>query len=281
MWLISELKQLKADTQNLLKTLIKLCSLKRINPNVKIYTYKSLLNIIEKRNDVCHIIATGSSALDAYKQGVVKPGDYIIGMNFAAFLPYKFDLYLCEDMSKAYKTKLPFETIKYERIKHQYFLLKKRKENISNLIFNTFYWSDPDFIGKLMYDIDYSVVFGRFLVIGNHKKLFNAPSFFFSQYTSTVIDAAILAHHSGFKNIIIHGLDFSGPSIYHDEGLQREIGMEPPTPYVSKEKKHPAAAVQEPVWNTLIENFSKNGTNIYCASSNSAFSIYAPIWLAQ
>jgi hypothetical protein len=62
--------------------------------------------------------------------------------------------------------------------------------------------------------------------------------------------------------------------------LQKEIGMGPPTPYVPKEGKHPAAATQEPIWSELVENFLKNGTKVYCAIDSSAFSKYAPVWLA-
>jgi hypothetical protein len=126
----------------------------------------------------------------------------------------------------------------------------------------------------------YSIVLDTQLIFDTStaKKLFRKPSWLMPQFGSTVITVTMLAYHIGFKNIIIHGLDFSGPYIYHDEILQKQIGIEAPTPYVSNDTANPTKARQELVWPDLVNIFSEKGVNIFCASNESGFRKYAKIW---
>jgi hypothetical protein len=89
----------------------------------------------------------------------------------------------------------------------------------------------------------------------------------------------MLAYHSGFKNIIIHGLDFSGQYIYHNKDLQNQIGMNPPFPYTDN-IKHSTIIGHELIWQELIANFYMKGVKIFCASSKSNFKKYASLWLS-
>jgi hypothetical protein len=80
---------------------INIWRLKWRRPLISVCIYRGLLKDIKKRDDICHIIATGYSAVSAYKNNVVKEGNFIIiGMNDAAFLLYTFDFYFCEDSSR-------------------------------------------------------------------------------------------------------------------------------------------------------------------------------------
>jgi len=267
--LIQNLKQIKCYATFSLKMFINIFLLKKKNPQIKVHTYKSLVKTIIKRNDTCHIIATGYSAIASHKAGIVKENDYVIGFNFAAFLPYKFDFYFCEETSHVDASD--------ERTKNQINLLNKRKNSISNIVFKNFYDSDPKLMGKLISN-EYSIVMDRQLIRGNIITLLSKPSIMMPQYASTVITATILAYNAGFKNIIIHGLDFSGPHIYHNEDLQKQVEMSPPTPYVSKEQKHVTASYQEKIWPNLIKELQKRGIKIFCACAESKFSNYAPIY---
>jgi hypothetical protein len=243
--------------------------LKRKNIRLKVYTYKSLVKTIKKRNDVCHVIATGYSAISSYKSNIVKKDDYIIGFNFSAFLPYNFDIYFCEETSRV--------DVSDDRTKNQAILLNKRKNNISNLIFKNLYDSKPTLMTALISN-EYSIIMDIQIVSGNINKLLSKPSIMMHQHGSTVIAAVILAYHAGFKNIIVHGLDFSGPHIYHDEELQKQIGLSAPTPYVSKETKHVTASMQELVWPNIIKELHKKDIAIFSACIESKFSKYAPVY---
>lgn len=250
---------------------INIYRLKRRFPHMKIYTYKALVKTVRKRGDVCHIIATGSSALDAYKAGVVKPGDYIIGINFAAYLPYTFDFYFFDDL-------FSLDDVYIAKTKCISDLLNKRKDFIQHLVYKNAAVVFPDVMQKLIPDLKFSVVYDKVFYYPCVKKLFVRPAFIMPQYCSSTIISAVLAYHAGFKNIVMHGLDFTGPHIYHDKELQKQTGIDAPNQHVSKDVKHCSADGQELIWPEMIKKFEREGVNIYCASPNSKFKKYARIW---
>ena len=268
MQLKSKLRQLRRDMLNVPKMFINIYRLKRHFPQMKIYTYRALVKSIEKRNDVCHVIATGYSAVDAYNSGVVQPGDYIIGINFAAFLPYQFDFYFFEEVFGSCDFRKP-------RTKGITELLNKRKDNIPNLVYKNAQLVDIKMMAACIPDVKFSVVYDRQFVYQNVKKLFAPPSVIMPQYSSSTITAIMLAYHAGFKNIVVHGLDFSGPYLYHDEDVQKQAGISAPTPYVTKDVKHITAAGQEAIWPKLMQTFAEKNVNVYSASPNSNFCMYA------
>ena len=253
------------------RMLFNIYRLKRRFPQMKVYTYKALVKSIRKRNDVCHVIATGPSAIDSYKAGVVKPGDYIIGMNFAAFLPYRFDFYFFEERFSTSPLHMP-------RTKGMTELLHKRKDNLPNLVYKTSCRASANVMKKFIPDIKFSVVLDRIFYYPIVEKLFARPSFILPQYCSSTIASVMLAYHAGFKNIIVHGLDFSGPYLFHDKDLQQQTGIDAPSPYVEKDVKHVSADGQDLIWPELMKKFAEKGVNIYCASPNSNFRKYAKIW---
>ena len=271
MQLRSRIRQLRHDLLKIPKMLFNIFRLKRRFPQMRIYTYQSLVKSIQKRNDVCHVIATGSSALESYKAGVVQPGDYIIGFNFAAFLPYTFDLYFFEEI---------FSTSDFymARTKGITELLHQRKEYMPNLVYKNAKTACPKLIAKFIPDLHFSAVLDRLVTDRRTQKLVAPPSLLMPQCCSTVITAIMLAYHAGFKNIVVHGLDFSGPHIYHDEDLQRQTGMSAPSPYVSKDVKHITADGQEEIWPELMKIFTEKKVNVFCASPSSYFKKYAKIW---
>ena len=250
---------------------INIYRLKKRFPQMKIYTYKALVQSIKKRNDVCHVVATGQSALDSCKVGIVQPGDYIIGLNFAAFLPYTFDFYFFEHTFGTSDTQIANTKALTE-------LLHKRKAHLPNLVFKNACRAFPDKMVKLIPDIKFSVVFDRIIYYPCVKKLFARPSVVMPQYGSSSITAIMLAYHAGFKNIVVHGLDFSGPHIYHDHELQEQTGVDAPKPYVAKDVKHLTADGQESIFPEMMKMFAKREVNIFCASPNSNFKKYAKIW---
>jgi hypothetical protein len=268
MKLINAIRQIRLNVLLIWKSLINIYLLKRETPWLPIYTYKGLIKSIERRGDICHIIATGYSALDAYKKKIIKANEYIIGMNFAAFLPYKFDFYFVEYI---------YDKEKYSK---QIFLLEKYKERISRLVFKNIYMSEPDVLSSISSNIKYSIVLDTQVIVSVDvaKVLFNKPAILMPQCCSTVITATMLAYHMGFKNIIIHGLDFSGPYIYHDKELQEQVGIYPPEPLVSQDVAHLTKSIQELIWPRLINYFLERDIGIYCASSESNFKKYAHIW---
>jgi hypothetical protein len=250
---------------------INIYRLKKRFPQMKVYTYKALVKTIQKRNDVCHVIATGSSALDSCKAGVVKPGDYIMGINFAAFLPYTFDFYFFDDQYS-------INDVHLAKAKCISELLNRQKDRLPHLVYKNAARVTPDVMHTYIPDLNFSVVYDKVFYYPCVRKFFARPSFIMPQYCSSTIISAMLAYHAGFKNIVVHGLDFSGPHVYHDKEMCEQTGVDAPHPYVSKDEKHTSADGQELIWPMLMKKFAEKGVNIYCASPNSNFKKYAKVW---
>jgi len=158
-------------------------------------------------------------------------------------------------------------------------LLEKRRGDIFRLVLKNLYSSDIGFLLGTSSKLDYSCVLDRQLLRENAvESLFHSPGLRMPQYGSTVLTAVMLAFHAGFGEIVVHGLDFSGPHIYHAEELQTSMGMGAPTPYVDKTVAHGTAAAQELIWPALMDEFHKRGVSIYCASPQSNFRKYAPTY---
>jgi len=272
MKLLDWLRQIKSDVILLSRACCKISAIKIKQPDIKVHTYKSLVKTIVKRNDTCHVIATGYSAIDSFNRKIVRDKDYIIGFNFAAFLPYKFDLYFCEEISSVNGTG------GQRRTNLQVQLLKHRLNNISNVVFKNIYYAKVSQLSSINNELIISLMLDKHIATPNVKALFAAPFVFMPQYASTVITCVITAYHAGFKNIVVHGLDFSGPHIYNDDELQKQVNIEAPTPYVPSSVKHSTTPSQELIWKNLIKELNNKGVNIFCASEQSNFRQYAPIY---
>ena len=80
--------------------------------------------------------------------------------------------------------------------------------------------ASPEIMARFIPYLYFSVVFDKVFYYPNAKKLFARPSMIMPQYGTSSITAVMLAYHAGFKNIVVHGIDFTGPHIYHDQDLQ-------------------------------------------------------------
>jgi len=269
--------QKKSDFICLIKSYRNIKIICKKNKNAKFILYSKLINqIIEtKRNDTCHIIATGASAIQSYKDNIIGKDDFIIGMNFSAFLPYNFDYYFCEDESNIKESD--------DLIKKQIELLLIRKDKINNIIFKNLYNCKPGNFTKELLSFNIYLLMDRQIIVNQKVErkihsLVKKSRFSIAQYGSTAITATILAFHTQFKNIVIHGVDLTGPHLYHNLDFQREIGMTAPTPYVNKDVSHSTNFYQESIWPELINHLKKSNVNIYSATTESNFTKFASVY---
>jgi hypothetical protein len=267
------LKQKKSDFKCLSKSFHNIRSISKKNKRAKFITYHKLVWQIRrtKINSICHIIASGYSAIHSYKNNIIKKNDFIIGMNFSAFLPYHFDYYFCEDNST-------FTNSSDTMIK-QINLIKKQKDNIKNIIFKNLYSCKPENFSNNLLPLNFYLLMDRPVFHNVPNSLFKRSLISVAQCASTAITATILAYHAGFNKIIMHGLDFAGPHIYHDLELQNVIGMEAPTPFVNKTTPHISSSVQKSIWPNIILLLERNKVNIFSASLESNFIKYAPLYI--
>ncbi len=275
----SAVNYLKTFNEDYLKSIQIIRRIKKYKPKVKIFTHKKLVSHVvkNKRNNTCHIIASGYSAYHSYKEGVINENDYIIGFNFSAFLPYHYDIYFIEQNYHLINDK----NFNKDVVNKLTTVINKRSDKINAIFLKNIYNTPPDLLATTMFDVikkNINVVLDVQVYIKIINRLFSAPSIFMPQFSTTTITTTMLAFHAGFKNIVVHGLDFEGPHIYHSEELQNEINVKEVTPYPKPNQQHITAVSQRLIWKDIIREFHKNEVNIFSASDKSNFKDYAPVY---
>lgn len=208
----------------------------------KIVTSHGLSKIFNKKS-VCHILGSGYS-LNKSLSVINSNKDFVIGFNFSGLAYHYSDLYFIEIANENNKvSSAQFELWNYlkKRTKNTIFVFKNVAEeknsvtSINNLYKNEILYLKDAIVG-----------------INNHKSLdfmsdiILNENFFLKnqmQTISSTIVAIAIAYKIGFKKIILHGVDFSGPHFYdvssfNDSELEFVRNMISSNSKICYEKKH-------------------------------------------
>lgn len=165
----------------------------------------------EEHSDVCHIIGSGWSLSKSLTK--VVPDDYVIGFNYSGLCDLCFDLYIAEFGG------FSVSNASFDHLKIANEL--SRRDN-SLIIFKNIWEvkNDIDFLNQYWVDVAWFVR-DRLFPLPNHNHLrkaldlmLNDQSTCFPQCVSSVIFAVLLAYKSGFKSVVVHGVDFGGCYFY-------------------------------------------------------------------
>ncbi|GGK09151.1 hypothetical protein [Pseudomonas matsuisoli] len=175
---------------------------------------------------VCHILASGWS-LNCTLSSINKD-DYVIGFNFSFLAWPNADVHFIENASLKNEYFLDNTVTIYEFLK-RFSVLGK-----GNLVFKNLseFKNSVRLVGML---------YGRHakFIRDRHYRVFNGldldhvlrdmmeDEFRLPQAYSSVISMVFLARRLGFKTIVVHGLDFSGPHFYEDLEKVRVDGFCP------------------------------------------------------
>jgi hypothetical protein len=260
-------------------------SLKRLGADI-IRADDLYMNICEHNNKVCHIIGSGWSLNDSIRI-IEKNNSFIIGFNHAALSGLIFDLYLIEPDYNYYEI-----TNLYPKIIDD--LIKLDKSDV--LMKNVFTWDGKD-IGYLMdsFGERVSFIYNIGITCGSPRNLHfwgkvlsrkNRKSII--QYKSSAITAIIIAKNSGFKKIVIHGVDFGGKYFYDADNYLHLNKYKPPEQKIYSYYQntddgitHPTAATEVgiqymiPIINTT---FIHEDVSLYCATGKSPLANMLPIY---
>lgn len=242
---------------------------------------------IDKKTDICHIIASGWSL--NYSAKLIPENNFVIGFNYAALSDIKFDVYFFEIGSCRFK-ELSENSLTIAREK----LLK---ENCSIYFKNL--WegcNDVDFIVNNWMDLSRIIKDRVYLIkdIAHTDKVVNYAftdnSVFLPQICSTTVTATILAYRAGFKKIIIHGLDFGGDHFYGVDGfipnntVKEKIKISASNK-IDKNAVHKTAQGigMKTILPSMYSFLKKNKVELYCAVNKSPSSEYIPVydWLEK
>jgi hypothetical protein len=159
-----------------------------------------------RNTDVCHIVGSGWSLVDSMR--AVRPGDYVVGYNLAALSGMTFDAYYSERANERVPGINAFyrEMLKLAGIRNPY--VKNLYERGASVDAINFHIEDG------------AIPLKTFNVGGYFRKgeerllctyLLDRGGAYFLQYRSSLMLLVVMYANLGFRSIVLHGHDLSGP----------------------------------------------------------------------
>lgn len=239
------------------------------------------------RTKTCHIIASGWS-LNKSTPLIDHSQSFTIGFNFSAFIDIPFDLYFIELASARFPELSRIQhslTCEIARPRISSLFIKNLWEaKVDPVYAQSHYGSYMCYIKDIM--IPYSDVSSSELVF----QLMRYDRHFLRQSYTTALTCIAVAKHIGFKHIVVHGLDFSGPHFFtaptsrcpHSAPLEelQEIykSIDPST---TSDEQHPTAAGAKLLLPLLAKQLETDGIKLYSAIHDSPSSDYLPPYYSQ
>lgn len=172
-----------------------------------------------RRGDVCHVLASGWSALDGLDT-IAVGRDTLYGFNFSAVAALPFDLYFIEIASSA-----PGRIADLSELQAQ-LVTMLRTGQIGRLYAKNFYggYLQPEYLCQ-HYGSDLAVAMdiqlpslpqqdSEFVRRQAMRALLRRRETCLVQYGSSTLTCIALAAQAGFRQIVVHGLDFSGQHFF-------------------------------------------------------------------
>jgi hypothetical protein len=242
----------------------------------------------DSTHKICHIIGSGTSVVKSYKS-IDSLNDFVIGFNYAGLLPLYFDVYFIEAASD--REQLLTSSLIHEQL---FFHMCQRREPkiFVKCMWETDWWSSSfiqsRYEGKLGVIIDVIpnlpiLANSQALNLANQKLFRKKRSRFFLNGASSAVFSVLLAYQLGFRNIVVHGVDYVGPHFFHsnefsgDNDLIQQIREL--CPQVTDDFVHGAGKWMSLQWPHVIRALAMSGVTIYSGSQSSLFSTYAPVYI--
>ncbi len=171
-----------------------------------LYSEVLSLSSSAKKSDTAHIIGSGWSLKHSIEK--IPAQDFVMGFNYAALAPIKFDMYFIEFAGKGV----------LKTMNNQLALLAKYVIPDQTLLYFKNTWEDKNdlehmrlLVNEVKYvkDVLVPCLSPEMLEISLRTCIENKSEFIY-QYASTAITLALIAYHCDFKNVVLHGVDFSG-----------------------------------------------------------------------
>jgi hypothetical protein len=235
--------------------------------------------------NVCHIVGSGWSLAES--AGSIDPADYVVGYNLAALLGRRFDAYHMERIDE----RAPGVNEYYRAM---IAASGQDRVYIKNL-------HDDRVLPRVIeYHLSYGCMPYRTLNAGGYfskgeeaalcRYLLDGGGGFLLQYRSTLMLLIVLYAAAGFRQIVLHGQDLSGPYFFDvarfalaEEMRPRERGILPAKPSpVSEIHAIDRPFRSEPriveVLPAMVDVLDARGVSLTCATANSPISRYCPVY---
>lgn len=233
---------------------------------------------------VCHIVGSGWSLAESL--GSILPGDYVVGYNLAALTGRRFDSYHMERIDERapgindfYRAMMDGSGQDRRYIKNLY------ERRAMPRVINDYL--DHGCTAYRTFEAGGYFKLGQERALANY--LLDGGGRFLLQYKSSVMLFAVLYARVGFREIVLHGQDLSGPYFFDvaDFPLARELkpracGVLPKEiPPLSKTHQINRAFRNEPrigdVLPAMVEVLRERGVSLSCASASSPIAEFVPV----
>jgi len=240
--------------------------------------------------NVCHIIGSGWS-LEQSKHLACEKDAFVIGFNFAALSQLRFDMYFtefggigCQHLANSQR--LLIDDFIQPACSHIFFKNLADAKNDLEFALN-FYQSRVRFIKDILLPCLYPGGLEhtmRRLIEGNNEVFF--------QYASSIMICIAVAKDIGFKNIVLHGVDFSGPYFF-DAPAYKDLEMYKPKAVTGNEYSHSRSSSKDMhptsfpgmgLRETLVilhRQLLQRGINLYTAISSSPSAEILPVYFRK
>lgn len=254
----------------------------------KILHAANVYSRLEKENHrTCHIIGSGWSLSNGLHK--IRKDDFVMGFNFAGYADVHFDFYFVEFCGFSNELLKNKSALQINLI--QNFISKDTK----NIFFKNL-WEDKNDI------LSISKIYKNFFIIKDYlldtknirkehliSTLLFKDNHYIKQAYSTSITCILTAYHSGFKKIILHGIDFIGPHFFKLPEFNNPRSLALPmmkyrhSPIQSNNQKQyiipgPGVYNQAQILGELGDTFKSHNIELMTASAISPSSQLLPIY---
>lgn len=255
---------------------------KKFKGRLKFYSPVDFKYLLKKRYNSCHIWGSGSS-VNITKKFVINRNDFFhIGIGFSCLLNIDYNFFLIENASKKNINLIEAQNEALKKI------LSKKK---TILVFKNLWQkkNDEDIAYEIYKDKAYFI---KDLIIPHYNmsdltldntinKLLIYDPHYFREACSSVVTSIIFAKFLGFKEIVLHGIDFS-KDYFFDENYYKKNYPKAIPPHVkdvydkkwrSNYNKHPTANCLEMLIPKLKVKLKHNyNINLFSSSKSSGSS---------
>jgi hypothetical protein len=245
-------------------------------------------SVSESIHKTCHIIGSGESVLSSIAT-IDNNNDFIIGFNYAGFLPLKFDVYFVEvathignqSISSSLHEEL-FSGVCSSKRPKVYVKCLWQEQNWSSDFIRSSYGGDLGVLLDIFPDFPL-LARSQVINVARQRLMSRRRNTYFLNGASSAIFSVLFAYQMGFRNIVVHGVDFVGAHYFHSKDLvetalvNKVRGL---CPYVPASASHGAGRFMSLEWPHVVTALAKHGVTVYAGSNTSLFSTYAPVYIA-
>lgn len=251
----------------------------------KIYSVNNLQKNRAEEHTSCHIIGSGWSLAESMVLARKKDA-YTVGFNFSCLSGLEFDAYFiefggpkCADIAEKQKDSLSA----FQSNIKGHLLFKNLWEEKNEIGYATrLYRNEATFIR----DISIPCFHERYLDVS--ASLYLKPDWtYLRQYKSSALTAINFARYLGFRQIVLHGIDFGGGYFFDLPGFSHVRELTPPQTNSlaynqnTRANQHPTARTNTGIDQMLpfVEKALRDeGTQIYAATRSSPLSGLLPVF---